>query len=124
MKRKTNLVRPFGQFFARLFVVLACCCLTPIYGQQTNTSGKALNPIVVTAQRLKDAEMIALVETALHSDPYVLDDHVTVTAKNGVVTLRGIVLDEWDARQMKRIVRKMPGVRMVVDDLELIQGGD
>ena len=63
-------------------------------------------------------------ESALHADPFFNDEHVTVTIKDGVVTLHGIVFDEWDLRAVKRIARRIPGVRRVVDDLEIKLGGE
>jgi osmotically-inducible protein OsmY len=38
--------------------------------------------------------------------------------------LSGIALDYWDVIAMKRLVRKMPGVKKVVDDLDVRVGGD
>jgi osmotically-inducible protein OsmY len=40
------------------------------------------------------------------------------------VTLSGFVLDVWDVYSVKRIVRKMAGVKKVVDQLNLELGGD
>jgi hypothetical protein len=86
---------------------------------------KSLDTILVTAQRqAADEEVRGQVESALHADLFFNDEHVTVTIKNGVVTLHGIVFDEWDLRAVKRIARKIPGVRRVVDDLEIKLGGE
>jgi osmotically-inducible protein OsmY len=41
-----------------------------------------------------------------------------------VVTLHGFIFDEWDLRVVKRIARKTPGVRRVIDDLEIELGGE
>jgi osmotically-inducible protein OsmY len=87
-----------------------------------------LEPIVVTAKRQADAvadETIRRqVETALQSDPFFYDEHVTVTIRNGVVTLQGMVFDDWDLRNALRIGRKVPGVKRVVNDLEIKLGGE
>jgi osmotically-inducible protein OsmY len=89
---------------------------------------KSLDTILVTAQRQADAEadekVRGQVESALHSDPFFNDEHVTVTIKDGVVTLQGIVFDEWDLRAVKRIARRIPGVKRVVNDLEVKLGGE
>jgi hypothetical protein len=63
-------------------------------------------------------------ETALHSDPFFYDEHVSVTINNGVVTLHGIVFDDWDLRSAMRMARRMPGVKRVVNDLEIKLGGE
>jgi osmotically-inducible protein OsmY len=99
----------------------------PGAAQQIPASGRdPLQEITVTARKVfkSDAEVTAQVETALHSDRYIFSDHVTITAKNGVVTLSGIALDYWDVIAMKRLVRKMPGVKRVVDDLDVRFGGE
>ena|ERR1700688_3829308 len=87
-----------------------------------------LDTIVVTAKRhiepVPDAEVQERVETALHSDPFFYDEHVSVTITDGVVTLHGIVFDDWDLRAAMRIAKKMPGVKQVVNDLEIKLGGE
>ena len=89
---------------------------------------KSLDTILVTAKRQADAEadeqVRGQVESALHADPFFNDEHVTVTMKDGVVTLHGIVFDEWDLRAVKRIAWRIPGVKRVVNDLEIKLGGE
>jgi osmotically-inducible protein OsmY len=100
---------------------------TPIAASPAAASGRgALQEITVTARKVykSDEEVTAEVEKALHSDRYIFSDHVTITSKNGVVTLRGIALDYWDVTAMKRLVRKMPGVKKVVDDIDVRVGGE
>jgi osmotically-inducible protein OsmY len=43
---------------------------------------------------------------------------------NGVVTLRGMVFDEWDLRAALRISKKVSGVKRVINDLEINLGGE
>jgi len=85
---------------------------------------RTLDSIVVTARRMADEEVKRQVEEALHTDRYFYDGHVTVTIKDGVVTLSGIVFDEWDLRTAKRIAKCIAGVRRVVNDLEIELGGE
>jgi osmotically-inducible protein OsmY len=89
-------------------------------------SRDSLKTIVVTGQKLptQDAEVQQQVETAMRTDRYFFDEHVTVTVKDGVVTLTGIVFDEWDLRAARRIARRIPGVRRVINDIELVLGGE
>ena len=63
-------------------------------------------------------------EEALHSDAFFYDEHVSVTINNGVITLQGIVFDDWDLRSAVRICRKIPGVKRVINDLEIKLGGE
>ena len=106
------------------FTLLSCFWATQISAQQAHAStGNELQQITVTAQKtFPDEEVTERVETALHDDPYVLDTHVTITTKNGVVTLHGFVFDFWDLQAMRRLAKKIPGVKRVVNDLEL-KGG-
>jgi hypothetical protein len=114
---------------------LPCAACTPLFGfwttpisaaPATALGREALQEITVTARKVhnSDEEVTAEVETALHSDRYIFSDHVTVTSKNGVVTLRGIALDNWNVSAMKRLVRKMPGVKKVVDEIDVRVGGE
>jgi osmotically-inducible protein OsmY len=59
------------------------------------------------------------VETALHSAPYFYDGHVTVTVKDGVVHLQGVVFDAWDLQVARRISKKIAGAKRVVNELEI-----
>jgi len=38
--------------------------------------------------------------------------------------MRGIVFDEWDLRVAKRIAKRIPGVKRVINDLEIELGGE
>lgn len=102
-------------------------CLSTSAGAQNARTPEAsrLEPIVVTAKRrsdpVADEKMKTQVEEAMHSDPVFYDEHVTVTVKNGVATLSGMVFDDWDMRQAMRISRKIAGVKRVINDLEMVQ---
>lgn len=73
---------------------------------------------------LPDQVLKEQVETVLHDDPYFYDEHVTVTLRNGVATLQGIVFDDWDLRNAIRLARRVPGVKRVINDLEIKLGGE
>jgi BON domain len=85
-----------------------------------------LDPIVVTAKRrpepVADEVLTKRVEAAMHANAYFNDEHVTVYIKNGVVTLEGVVYDDWDVRTAMRIARKIAGVRRVVSDFYVPDG--
>ena len=63
------------------------------------------------------------VVTAMHVDPYLLDEHIEVTVAKGVIVLRGFVLSAWDLREAVRVARKVPGATPVVDELSIKEGG-
>jgi hypothetical protein len=111
-----------------IIFVLGCVWGMQTGAQPTDVPGRLLDPITVTARKQavveSDEEVTKQVEATLRANPYVFDSHVTITTKDGVVTLSGFVLDIWDVFTLKRIVRKMAGVKKVVDQLDLELGGD
>jgi len=117
-------------YVAKVVLGAACApvlglCAPPVAAQHAPAAGRdALQEITVTARKVAktDEEVREQVETALHSDRYIFSEHVAVTSKNGVVTLRGIATDYWDVIAMKRLVRRMPGVKRVVDDIDISLG--
>ena len=117
-----------GFFRATLLAGLTSGAFSTRADDRTAPADSRLDAIVVTAKRHTDAVADETtkrqVEAALRSDPFFYDEHVTVTIKNGVVTLQGIVFDDWDLRNALRIGRKVPGVKRVVNDLEIKLGGE
>jgi len=77
-------------------------------------SGQELHEIVVTAKR-SDEAMAAKVEAALK---HIFSDHVTVTAKNGVVRVAGVVNDLNDLLAILRVARRVAGKGRVVNEIE------
>jgi hypothetical protein len=124
--------RPFGRYAssarAALLGALACCAIAVRAGEAAAPSQAPLKPIVVigkkSAPEVPDAVLKEQVETTMHTDPYFFDAHVTVTVKDGVVILEGLVFDAWDIVTATRIARKIPGVKRVFNDIELADSGD
>jgi hypothetical protein len=89
-------------------------------------SARTLDAIVVTAKKrpepVPDEKLTERVAVALHSDPFFYDEHVTVTVKNGVVLLEGVVFDDSDVRDAIRIAKRIPGVKHVVTDFYMPDG--
>jgi osmotically-inducible protein OsmY len=127
VRQSTPRINFLGILLGAVCALLGGFCASPIAAAPAIVSrSDALQEITVTARKVakSDEEVTAQVETALHSNRYIFSDHVTITSKNGVVTLSGIALDYWDVSAMKRLVRKMPGVKKVVDDLDVRLGGE
>jgi len=112
---------------AAVFAVLACPAFLARADKVTAPANTRLEEILVTAKRrpdpVADEKLKNQVEEALHADAFFYDEHVTVTISNGIVTLLGIVFDDWDLRSAVRISRKIPGVKHVINDLEIKLGG-
>jgi osmotically-inducible protein OsmY len=75
------------------------------------------------AALVADEDLRKRVETALHSDPYFYDAHITVSVKKGDVLLSGFVSSEWDLLDAIRIARKAAGNRRVSETLSIELGG-
>ena len=75
------------------------------------------------AAALAAGELERRVQTALHADPYLYDEHVTVSVEQGAVVLRGFVLSSLDLQDALRIARKAAGDSRVVDNLSIELNG-
>ncbi len=134
MRALRRVTSDYGQLFAAYKSMLAVlmlampAALSARAQAQKAEGGDLRAPIVVTAKRygpaIPDAELTERVEQRLQNDPFLFADHVTVTAHDGVVTLRGVVTDVWDLLTLLRSARKIPGVRRVINDTELSLAGD
>jgi osmotically-inducible protein OsmY len=70
-------------------------------------------------RQVPDAQVTSQVREVLRDDPWLYAEHITVTTQNGVVTVEGIVGDTGERFRILRLCRKIPGVRRVVDAMEL-----
>jgi|SRR5215469_15250585 len=75
--------------------------------------------IIITAVREADAALTVKVLQVLQDDPYIFADHITVTTRNGVVRVEGIVGDTGERFRILRLCRRIPGTKRVVDALEM-----
>jgi osmotically-inducible protein OsmY len=76
--------------------------------------------VTITASRQSDAVLTAKVEQALHDDPYIFADHMSVVAENGIVRLKGVAVDMSDLRQALALARRIAGSRRVINEIDLI----
>ena len=80
-----------------------------------------LQEVVIQAKgQAADEQVTRHVEKTLADDPWIFADHVTVTTRNGVVRLEGIVGDTGEMFRIMRLCRKIPGARRVVNALEIM----
>jgi len=80
-----------------------------------------LQEVVIQAERQAvDEQVTRQVEKILTGDPWIYAEHVTVTTKNGVVRVEGIVADTGEMFRIVHLCRKIPGARRVVNALEMI----
>jgi osmotically-inducible protein OsmY len=77
-----------------------------------------------TASELQANKEIAdRVESALDADKYLFTRHISVRVDSGVVHLEGYVWSPTDIYEAKRVAKRVPGVTVVVNELELRTGG-
>jgi osmotically-inducible protein OsmY len=113
-------VLPSPDRLGALIAVFALFWNNPTIAEEASQPANVLDPVVVKAARVyTDDEVTKQVETALRLDPVVDDKHVTVTTHNGVVTLHGFVQDAWDLLALRRISRKIAGVKKIINDVDL-----
>jgi osmotically-inducible protein OsmY len=74
-------------------------------------------------ERAADRALADRVVAAWKADPYAYGEHVMVEANRGVVRLSGQVANESELHDLLRISAAVPGVRRVVDQLEIIDFG-
>ena len=85
--------------------------------------GSALFVLCGTASAASDQQIDNRVTAALAAAPYLYADHVTVTSKDGVVTLHGMVGSASDLVDAIRISSRVEGVKDVRDDLQIWEFG-
>jgi osmotically-inducible protein OsmY len=84
-------------------------------------ANERLQEIVIQAKRQAlDEQVTQQVQKTLTTDPWIYAEHITVTTRNGVVRLDGLVGDTSERFRILRLCRKIPGARRVVDALELV----
>jgi hypothetical protein len=111
----------FERFLTASVAVLSVLWGSASVAQHTAAPATSLAEITVTGKKIiPDEEVSRQVEFALELDPYIDDRHVTVTTKNGIVILQGFVQDAWDLLALRRITKRVAGVKMVVNDVELM----
>jgi len=100
---------------------------TATANESSETMADAANVIAVSAKRASlgsaDQEVNKRVEAALDQAPYLDAEHVTVTSRDGIVTLQGMVGSASDLQDALRIASRVNGVKDVVDELEIWQFG-
>ena len=74
-------------------------------------------------RRLEDLALQARVRAALRAEPRTASIDIVVEVDGGAIVLRGIVVDEGEKKLAEEIVRKLPGVKGVANQLRTMAGG-
>jgi osmotically-inducible protein OsmY len=83
----------------------------------------ATGPRKTEAERQVDRETADRVQLALDNDTGLYARHISVRADGGVVSLGGYVWTQPDLDEAMRVAAAVPGVKKVIDDLELQRNG-
>jgi hypothetical protein len=75
------------------------------------------------AQRAADADIAGRVQATLLADANIFARHIDVEVDAGVVHLGGYVWEDEDFQTARRDAASVPGVKTVVDEMELTRGG-
>jgi len=89
-------------------------------GQDAAQKAKLQEVVIQAERQAADEQVTRQVEKILAGDPWIYAGHVTVTTRNGVVRLEGIVGDTGEMFRIVRLSRKIPGARRVVNALEMM----
>lgn len=107
-----------GVLAALLFGRLGCSTAQMRSDAPNEPANAHSTDVLVTAKRhLTDDQMKQVVETALADNPYIYAEHITISARNGVVTVEGIVGDAGELLMVLRLARKVSGSKRVVSEL-------
>lgn len=69
------------------------------------------------------SDMASRVRQALHSDPSLLDKHISVSMKNGKVVMTGFVESAGDLQRAVKMANDTAGEKNVVNKLTIKEGG-
>ena len=87
----------------------------------TTSAGEPCTKAAVHDERMADRRATEEIKRRIEAEETVspLARSITVTTDNGIVTLRGIVVDDEDRLVLASLAESAPGVRRVEDRLEL-----
>lgn len=111
-----------GLLFATALGVVVLAARPPAMAQAPAVEpghDTALQEVVISATRQADEALTAKVTQTLQDDPYVFADHLSVETENGIVRVRGVVIDPADMRRVLLLARRVAGRRRVINEIEL-----
>ena len=83
----------------------------------------ATAPPKIANELQANKELADRVASALDADKYLFTRHISVRVDSGVVHLEGYVWSPTDIYEAKRVAKRVPGVTVVVNELELQRKG-
>jgi osmotically-inducible protein OsmY len=117
----TNRLSWRGPLLAGTLGVAALSGAPPVFaqaGQAQSANRDVRGEVVISADRLSDEAITARVSQALHDNPYIFSDHVTVATDHGIVRLAGRISDLADLFGILRLARRIAGKGRVLNEIE------
>jgi hypothetical protein len=111
-----------GLFLATALGVVVLAARPPAMAQAPAVErphDAALQEVIISATRQADEALTAKVTQTLQDDPYVFAEHLSVETENGIVRVRGVVIDPSDLRRVLFLARRVAGRRRVINEIEL-----
>jgi hypothetical protein len=108
--------RSISSWRARLSFVFATLLTAAADCPAQDAAGKNNTPLqelVIHGRRQADEQVNQQVEKRLAKDPWIYAEHLTVTTRDGVVRVEGIVQDIGEWFRILDLARKTPGARRV-----------
>jgi cytidylate kinase len=87
------------------------------------TRSPAFQETPESKRKLEDLALQARSRAALRSDSRTANIDIVVEVSGGAVTLRGIVVDDREKKLCEEIVRPLPGVKSLANELRTMAGG-
>ena len=78
---------------------------------------------VAAAPASAESQLAERVKSALDAAPYLYDEHVDVSVRDGKVVLTGFVFSDWDLLDTLRVARQAAKPYRVIDELHIEVGG-
>lgn len=99
--------------FAILFVALLGAAGSGAAQDAIPRTEAASEEVVVRATRLTDEQITQQAQQAISNDPWIYSEHITVTTRNGVIRVEGIVQDRGEWFRILDLCRKIRAARRV-----------
>ena len=117
---RRSLRSPWLKFALLFTTLLGAAGSCPALDAAEREDAKLPEVVIEAKRQAADEQVTRQVQKTLTEDPWIFSDHITVTTRNGVVRVEGIVGDTGELFRVLRLCRRIPGARRVVDALEIM----
>lgn len=101
-----------------------CVAIAMLHAAVTLITACAVSPPKSPEQTQADDLIAEQISSALNADPTYFFRHVDVRVDGGVAHLSGYIWSTEELYRAKQIAARVPGVKRIVNELELERGGN